>query len=208
MKTPYRHSRARQRGLVLVASLLLLVVVTLLAVSMFRSFGVQEKLAGNLREKQRAVHAAESAQQYAEYWLSSGSGNPLIACNGVVDANLNQGQVCQNKLPFSTDALDVTTIPWKIAGAEVGVDYTLPDPAAANTFMPLAAAGTAGGTAGGAANYYLRPRFYISFLGLAKGGLANLYQVDAVGYGGTPDAVAVVESTYMVSTGVKDLGGL
>jgi type IV pilus assembly protein PilX len=204
MSTRHRHSLAGQRGMVLIASLLLLVVVTILAVSMFRSFGVQEKIAGNLREKGRAVHAAESAQQYAEYWLSLGNGNLLVACNGVLDANKNQGQVCQNQLPLSTDMKDVISLPWKIAGAEVGTDYTPPNPAVANTLMPLDAAGTTGG----AGNYYLRPRFYISFLGLVKGGLANLYQVDAVGYGGTPNAVAVVESTYMVSTGVKDLGGL
>ena len=49
-----RPTSTRQRGMVLVTSLLLLVVVTLLAVSMFRSFGLDEKIAGNLREKQRA----------------------------------------------------------------------------------------------------------------------------------------------------------
>ncbi len=32
---------------------LLLVVVTIIALSMFRSFGIQEKIAGNMREKQR-----------------------------------------------------------------------------------------------------------------------------------------------------------
>src|SRR5205807_8509264 len=42
----------RQRGMVLVTALLLLVVVTLLAVGMFRSFGLDEKIAGNVREKQ------------------------------------------------------------------------------------------------------------------------------------------------------------
>ena len=63
---------ARQNGMVLVTALLMLIVVTIIALAMFRSFGVDEKIAGNLREKQRAVSAAETAEQYAEYWLANG----------------------------------------------------------------------------------------------------------------------------------------
>ena len=40
----------KERGMVLVTSLLLLLVVTILAISMFRSFGVDEKIAGNIEE--------------------------------------------------------------------------------------------------------------------------------------------------------------
>ena len=57
--------------MVLVSSLLLLIVVTIIALSMFRSFGIQEKIAGNMREKQRALQAAVSAEVYAEVWLQS-----------------------------------------------------------------------------------------------------------------------------------------
>ncbi|MGH8262561.1 MAG: pilus assembly PilX family protein, partial [Steroidobacteraceae bacterium] len=89
-----------RRGFVMVSSLLLLLVVTIIAVSMFRSFGIQEKIAGNMREKHRALHAAESAQQYAEWWLTSGDNiNLTFNCNALQNANLNQGQVCLNALP-------------------------------------------------------------------------------------------------------------
>jgi len=43
--------RSPQRGMVLITALLLLIVVTILAVGMFRSFGLDEKIAGNTREK-------------------------------------------------------------------------------------------------------------------------------------------------------------
>ena len=66
------HPR-RERGMALITGLLLLLVVTIIAMSMFRSFGMQEKIAGNTREKDRALNAAISAQQYAESWLLSGS---------------------------------------------------------------------------------------------------------------------------------------
>jgi type IV pilus assembly protein PilX len=188
-----RHDIAeREHGMVLVSSLLLLVVVTILAVSMFRSFGVQEKIAGNMREKQRALNVAETAQQFAEYWLSQGNGNNGIVCNAVVPSN--PGQVCSN-LPAN-----FTTLPWKVGGVPVGVDYV---PTAANS--PVAMNVTSAGTQG---SYYSAPRFYIAFLGPPPGGLGSVYQIDAVGYGGSPDTAAVVESTYLVQTSVKDLGAL
>ena len=186
---------ARERGIVLVSSLLLLVLITILAVSMFKSFGIQERIAGNLREKHRALHSAESAEQYAEWWLTSGNNLNLIAnCTApLLNANLGQGQVCTNVLP--AQVADVTQVPWiSPNGGEMGVAYVPPA-------MPVSVASAAG-------TYYAAPRFYISLLGPAPGGQGNVYQIDAWGYGGTTDAVAEVESTYMVASQVKNLGGL
>ncbi len=190
--TDARHYRPfAERGIVLVSSLLLLVVITIIAVSMFRSFGIQERIAGNMREKHRALQAAESAQAYAEWWLTTGgnASNSIVCAAGTLNANLNQGQICQNTLPSITN---VTTVPWLSGAVAIGTDYTPPNMVVNTT----AATGT----------YYAAPRFYISQLGLAATGQGNVYQIDAVGYGGTSDAVAVVESTYLVGTGVKDLG--
>jgi type IV pilus assembly protein PilX len=185
---------AGMRGIVFVSSLLLLLVVTLIAVTMFRSFGIEERIAGNLREKHRALHAAESAQQYAEWWLTSGNNINLVApCSApLLNANQQQGAVCSNTLPSLVG--DVTVVPWQVNGAEVGVQYRPP----AMMVNATSAANT----------YYTAPRFYISLLGPAAGGQGNIYQVTAWGYGGTTDTVAVVESTYLVAAGVRDLGGL
>ena len=62
-----------QNGFVLIASLLILIVMTVLAVSMFHSVGLQEQMAGNLREKARAFQVAQSTLQYLEYLLASGA---------------------------------------------------------------------------------------------------------------------------------------
>jgi type IV pilus assembly protein PilX len=182
--------RRRERGIVLVSSLLLLIVITLIAVSMFRSFGLQERIAGNLREKHRAVQAAESAQQYAEWWLTSGANanNSVVCAAGVLNANANQGQVCSNTL--QSLGVNVTTVPWS-SGGPLGVDYTPPGMA-----VGAAAANT----------YFAPPRFYIAQLGAYAGGNGTVYQIDSIGYGGTSEAVAVIESTYLVSSGVQDLG--
>jgi Tfp pilus assembly protein PilX len=52
-------------------------------------------------------------------------------------------------------------------------------------------------------SYYSKPQFYVQYLGATTNGV--IYQIDAQGYGGSPDTVAVVESTYIVQSGVKNL---
>jgi type IV pilus assembly protein PilX len=100
MNTKITNGRVAQRGIALISALLLLLVVTIMALAMFRSYGVQEMISGNVREKQRALQAAETAQAFAEFWLSQ-PGNIAagdIVCNSKVNANLNQGQICSNIL--------------------------------------------------------------------------------------------------------------
>jgi type IV pilus assembly protein PilX len=179
-----------QSGMVLVTALLLLIVVTLLAVGMFRSFGLDEKIAGNVREKQRALSAAETAEQYAEYWLLNGNSTIGVTCTGTVAASV--GQVCSNPL---TSVTSVVNGLWQSGGASVGVTYTPTVQSAMNVT----------GASGGQGTYYYQPAFYITYLGPSTNGLGKIYQIDAVGYGGSADTVAVVESTYIVQTGTSCL---
>jgi len=190
--TRFQNPRSKQAGVLLVSSLLLLLVVTILALSMFRSVGMQEKIAGNVREKQRALHAAVSAQQYGEWWLASGTNaaSAAIVCSNLLNANLGQGQICSNKLP--TVVGNVTTVPWQNAGVDIGVNFTPPN-------MTVTATSDTG-------TYYAAPRFYISDLGTAASGQGEVYQIDAVGYGGSTSAIAVVESTFSVYVSSWSIG--
>jgi type IV pilus assembly protein PilX len=83
MQQPRYHFLRRQPGFVLVSSLLLLLVVTIMALSIFRSFGVQERIAGNIREKNRALQAAVSTQEYGEWWLANQSSAPYAVAAGL-----------------------------------------------------------------------------------------------------------------------------
>ena len=178
-RRPARHPcgtgpRHRARGMVLITSLLLLIVVTILALAMFHSFGLDEKIAGNMRDKQLALHAAESAEQYAEWWLANGKATAPVSCTGFVSYTI--GQVCT--APLS----NFSVTPWA-----AGVTYTADNLGLTNgTTMSQA------------------PQFYITSLGspaLSSGLTGTLYQIDAVGYGGSANTTAVVESTYLVQTG-------
>ena len=177
----------RERGMALITSLLLLLIITILALSMFRGFGSQEKIAGNLREKARAVHAAESAQQYAEWWLLQGNNAAIGSgtCSApLLNANLGQGEICNQPLASAVD------VPWNI-----GVTYTLPNMNVTPANAPLTV---------NVSNepYYAAPGFYIEDLGIAADLAGEAYRIDAYGYGGSATTVAVVESTYEVSQGI------
>ena len=183
--------RDSQRGMALISALLLLIVVTILALSMFRSYGTQEKIAGNTREKQRATNAAISAQQYAEWWLSTGNAPATAACTDIVGSSV--GQVCSNL------QADFTVVPWT-----AGVTYTQFTTNTGNQDLKQEIDATNTNKRG--ASYFATPVFYITDLGkqtVAAAGGGNpgeVYQINAMGYGGTANAVSVVESTYLVTT--------
>ena len=182
----------RQRGMALIISLLLLIVITIMALSMFRSYGIQERIAGNTRDKQRAINAAVSAQQYAEFWLSSTS-NPVagVCAAGFVSSNI--GQICSNPL------LTPATVPWP-SGVTFTAFTSTPINNINNTLNNVTATGD-DPLGQLTASYFDAPAYYITDLGANAGAAGEVYQVDAVGWGGTANTVAVVESTYLVSTG-------
>jgi type IV pilus assembly protein PilX len=201
--TQYQPAPDRQRGMALVTALLLLIVVTIMALSMFRSYGTQERIAGNTRDKQRALNAAVSAQQYAESLLLSSSLPPTGGCTGIVPSTT--GQVCSPNPLFNP-----ITVPWAI-----GVTYTPFTSNSVNGVKNVLHGATNGLTATAdaystgtnpiltaSASYYDVPYFYVTDLGPNKDPTApgEVYQIDALGYGGTANTVAVVESTYLIST--------
>jgi type IV pilus assembly protein PilX len=171
------RSPSGQRGVALITALLMLLVATILAAAMFRSYGTQEKLAGNLREKERALHAAEIAQQFAEASLANGTAGPEGACNSIVDSTAPQ--VCNTALT------NPTSLTW---GA--GVQYVPPE---ASTSQNMNVTQTSGQD-----TYYSKPIYYIYDAGQSLGG--ELFQIDAMGVGATNNAVAVVESTYLLTS--------
>lgn len=215
MRTP-SPARRTSRGMALIASLLLLVVVTVLAIAMFRSYGVQERIAGNVREKERALHAAMLAQQYAEYWLTqdNNAAQAPIDCNTLLQAALGQGQICANVMSTTIPgaAISPLQLPWQTTGANptpVGVQYTPTQGLGTvqmsfNSVLTTTNWQTFGGT------YNQQPQFYISDLGPSNvpNQSGEVFQIDAVGWGTTASSVAVIESTFVVGPEVVNLGGL
>lgn len=180
-----------QNGFVLIAALIFLLVLSIFSVAMFRGFGLQDRIAGNIREKEKAFHAAESNLEFAEWWLTQGAADTGSNCSGLLNANAGQARVCSNPL------LNPTTVPWRVGAADIGFTYIPPATPAMNI-----------STIGGLNAYFAAPRFYIAYLGIDSTGQNSLYQVTASGFGGNQSSIAVVQSTYALTSGIKDLGGL
>ena len=175
--SPAMRAQTFERGMALVSALLLLLVTTVLGVAMFRSFGLLEHIAGNTREKARALHAAESARTYAEWWLSGNQGLNASTGQACAAGIANAPLICTNAMT------NVTSFPWT-----TGVSYTPP--------------GLPTGNTGAIGNYASPPLFYISYLGNSynsqTGTTTFSYQVDAAGYAGTLSSAVETQSTYAV----------
>ena len=160
----------KQNGFVLFVSLVLLVIMTLLGVAMFKGFTLDELMGGNLREKHRSFDAAQSALNYAEFWLSQpGNATTGGACTTLAATP----QICTNAMTTPT------TLPWT-----AGVNFVPPG-------MTVQSSGSN--------TYAANPTYYIQYLGVDSFG-ATLYLVTAAAKGGNDNAVAVVQSVYKLSS--------
>ena len=94
--------RMKQSGAVLITSLILLLVMTLIGLSSMRSTTLEERMSGNVRNKEIAFQASEAVLREGEVWLLNLSGEP--------DATLDGGSgVWELNAP---DPDDTNHIPW------------------------------------------------------------------------------------------------
>ena len=170
----------KQKGFILVVSLIFMAVMSILAIYMFSGFTTDAVLSANSREKSRSLDAAQSALDNAALWLGTGvntyNGAAWVtgtACGGASAVAV----ICSN--PLTAPA----TLPWP--------SYT--------SFTPT---GMTVNAAGGAANIYAaNTQYYIQYLGTPPGGMQEaLYQVTATAQGGNATATSVVQAVYQVQT--------
>ncbi|MFK5985969.1 MAG: PilX N-terminal domain-containing pilus assembly protein [Pseudomonadota bacterium] len=72
-----RYSIKQQQGAVLFISLIFLVLLTILGLSSMRTTLLQEKMAGNFKNKSQSFQAAETALRAGEQWLSAQANIPF-----------------------------------------------------------------------------------------------------------------------------------
>jgi type IV pilus assembly protein PilX len=74
------RSRGRQHGAILVVSLILLLIMTVLALSVSQTSRMQERMTGNARDSDLSFQAAEAGLRGAEKYLWDQTNQP-IACS-------------------------------------------------------------------------------------------------------------------------------
>lgn len=178
-------NRYQQRGVVLITSLIILIVLSLLALYMFGGFTQDEKISGNTREKTRATDAAFASLNTAQFWMAQP--NNTYAGDWVTGAPCTTSGatpvICSNAMA------DPTVLPWP-----VGITPTL--------------GGMMINDEGGVGTYAAGTQYYIQYLA-TKGvnpGVA-MYRVTSTASGGNATAVAVQQAVFQVSTDSQDIGG-
>ena len=200
MKANISCGARRARGMVLITSLLLLVVVTILALAMFHGVGLEYRIAGNNMDKQRALQAAESAQEYGEQWLMAnapadyGAGEVWgVPCSAGNFTGVTIPVMCSNTLESTLSGGNVGSVPWG-GSSSLGVSY--------NPGGDLTASAS-----GGQNTVAQLPVVYIARIGYDLGTANSIdFAVDAWSYGGSSSTVSVVESVYRV-TYISSCGG-
>jgi type IV pilus assembly protein PilX len=71
MKICGHYHKQTEKGVVLIVGLLILLVMTILGVASLQTTSLEEKMAGNIRDRDLALQAAESALRDAESWLET-----------------------------------------------------------------------------------------------------------------------------------------
>jgi type IV pilus assembly protein PilX len=191
MKNPRQpQSAAHQRGVILVAALAVLLMLTLLSIGMFRSFGLEERITGNSREKAHAFYAAQTSLQYAENWLKSNGTSAGVGCAAATASPT----ICNNASYPGTYVLATTNWSSSGTGTQYGTPYA---PAEITATSSTSSTGT---TQAAVSN----PQYLINYLGSdpSTSG-ANLYIVTAIGFGANANAVSVLQGVYSVSQGTQ-----
>jgi type IV pilus assembly protein PilX len=167
---------SRQRGAILVVSLILLLVMTILALTVSQTSRMQERMAGNVRDSDLSFQSAEAGLRGAEKFLWDQTGQP-IACGTPPCATVYQ------KDALSGTDLRVQPKSWWDANArEYGVT-----------------------SAQDVVGVKEDPRYVVEELGFTPYSLTvgkgvpagrTFYRNTAHGYGGTDSAQTVVETTF------------
>lgn len=109
-----------QTGVVLITSLVILLVMTVLGVTAIQSTVLEERMAGNFRDRHLAFQAAEAALRNGETWMLSLSSAPIpdsTGSTGVVN-KLSTLPSTWNWNSISAGFVTVNGLEWAVATPE------------------------------------------------------------------------------------------
>ena len=206
MKHPRQPTmRSRERGAILIVTLLFLVILTMLGVTAMTGTTMEERMAGNARDGSIALQAAEAALRDARrdinnIRVSSAGSNRGIPMHGTLfgskdvagSCNPDQKGLC---LPLKNpDGTPYTATTGALLPNVNNYDMTA-------TGGPSAAYGDFTGAAG-IGGLPTQPRYVIEVFCLQQHGesldrYCNFYRITAVGYGRNPNTTIRLQETFI-----------
>jgi len=161
----------RQTGAVLVVSLVMLLLLTLISTTAMQTTSLEEKMAGNMRDKDLAFQAAESALKSAEAILDS-------------SAILNFSTAGTGGLYSSTSTIPTDT-------AVLADNFWTSNPVATSTVTSLGTASTP--------KYIIQQLPAACVIAPCSGVLPTPYKITVRATGGSANAVVILQSIYVQS---------
>lgn len=179
MSITMRSPVSRQRGVVLVVSLLMLLVLTMIGLAATRGTTLEQRMTTNQNDQEVAFQAAEAALRSGESALAGA-------------ANLNFGANTAGAYTLTTMTVDWKTIDWSPTGSAV-VAYNggiqpapIVNPSYFIVYDPNAGSGGSGTS--------LAPDQPVAD--------NYTYHIYARGVGLTGNSAVILESTYKISNGI------
>ncbi len=172
----------RQQGAVLAISLIILLIVTLLGVTAMQSTTLEEKMAGNARDRNTAFQAAESTLRIAEAWIPTKPVSDFNDSNGLYSE-------FSTTVP-TTDQLGTLTT-WTASGATrqlTGADAVPGVATQPRYFIQYIGEVSDGGNT----SLNIGP----GYGGMSAGASSSLFRVTVRATGGSDNAVVVLRTLY------------
>lgn len=176
----------QQQGFVLVVCMLVMLIMAMLALSMFRGMAVQEHVAGVVRDKQVSLSQAIAAEEFAEWWLVQQAGQPSL-----------QSSTCFSGPPITIDVTNGGNARLRVCDAPLANPTLVEGTSSSwsgNTGTNLLSSSSLG-TASNPPGVYI---YKIANSG--SNGTGYMYQILAYGYGGSAQTISVVQSLFVVNT--------
>lgn len=178
-----RFSPRPQRGVALVMALVFLLLLTILGIAALNTTSLEEKMANNVKDRNLAFQAAESALIVAENWVYTQIGKPVFPNNsiGLYTPVTSDTVAIPNWDSVDWSGSSVVTypsIPGQTVSGPLGKIQTQPK----YIIEDMGEIPESGGSLVTASNY--------------KSGGTTVVRITARGTGGTNAAVVMVQSTY------------
>ena len=209
----HTRTRHRQRGAVMIVTLLFLVILTMLGITALSSTTMEERMAGNTRDSQTALQAAEAAlrdarRDFSNIQVQAGFGRPLpIAAadfgnDSGTPGTCNTGAYRALCLPATNpDGSSYTKLPGAILPATP--NYNFNDPNLVVEFGDMTGAVKVGGP-DDPARLARQPRYIVEVFCLQENGESigvvpcRHYRITSRGYGRNPNTQVTVQEIFAV----------
>lgn len=174
-----------QTGAALITSLLILLLLTIIGLGSMRATTLEEKMAGNNRNRELAFQAAEAA-------LAVGENKVLELFDTVYSGQKVPAYLNTNSATHSCDAASLDTA---IKGT-CGPHGAMLDPFKANWDRALSVTEGLEAHDSGSDTTLVDPKYFIELV--RQNGADYIFRVTAKGFGGDTNAVVILQSTVIL----------